>query len=271
MPFFYHDGIQFYYRAEGAGVPFFFQHGLGAESGQPFSLFRPGPGVRLLAFDARGHGLTQPMCDPDKLRFDIFAEDLRALMDHLEIPRAIIGGISMGAGIALNFTLRFSERVLGLVLSRPAWLDGPNPWNVKMFSLIARLIREHGAKRGQEVFKQSAEYHELLQKWPDVATSLALQFESPRVEETALKLESIIHDTPNADRQQWKSILVPTLILVNRQDPVHPFEYGQTLAREIPGAEVKEITSKSISVERHGADVQRSIAEFLQKIFSNLC
>jgi pimeloyl-ACP methyl ester carboxylesterase len=140
-----------------------------------------------------------------------------------------------------------------------------------MFSLIARLIREHGAKRGQEVFKQSAEYQELLQKWPDVAASLALQFESPRVEETALKLESIIHDTPNSDRQQWKSIRVPTLILVNRQDPVHPFEYGQSLAREIPGAEVKEITSKSISVERHGADVQRSIAEFLQKKFSNLC
>jgi len=91
------------------------------------------------------------------------------------------------------------------------------------------------------------------------------------VEETALKLESIIHDTPNADRQQWKSIRVPTLILVNRQDPVHPFEYGQSLAREIPGAEVKEITSKSISVERHGVDVQRSIAEFLQKNFSNLC
>ena len=33
----------------------------------------------------------------------------------------------MGAGIALNFTLRHPERVLGLVLSRPAWLDAPNP------------------------------------------------------------------------------------------------------------------------------------------------
>jgi len=268
MPYFTHDNIEFHYRSEGAGLPFFFQHGLGAELGQPFSLFQPAPGFRLLAFDVRAHGLTKPIGDPAKLRFNRLAEDLGALMDHLEIQKAIVGGISMGAGLALNFTLRFPERVLGLVLSRPAWLDAPNPWNVKMFSLVTRLIREHGARRGQEVFKQTTEYAELLQKWPDVANTLALQFESPRVEETAFKLESIIQDTPNTDQQQWKLIRVPTLVLANRQDPIHPFEYGEILAQAIPGAELKEITSKSISIERHGADVQRYIGEFLNKKFA---
>jgi pimeloyl-ACP methyl ester carboxylesterase len=270
MPFFKHDNIDFHYRSEGAGLPFFFQHGLGAELGQPFSLVQPPHGFRLLAFDVRAHGLTNPIGDPAKLRFNTLAEDLRALMDHLEIPKAIVGGISMGAGLALNFTLRFPERVLGLALSRPAWLDTPNPWNVKMFSLVAQLIREHGARRGQELFKQTAEYAELLQKWPDVANSLALQFESPRVEETAFKLESIIRDTPNNDRQQWKSIRVPTLVLANRQDPIHPFGYGEILAQAIPGAELKEITSKSVSVERHGVDVQRYIGEFLNAKFTNI-
>ena len=267
MPFFTHENIEFHYRSGGTGLPFFFQHGLGAELGQPFSLFQPPPGFRLLAFDVRAHGLTNPIGDPAKLRFNTFAEDLRALMNYLEIQKAIVGGISMGAGLALNFTLRFPERVLGLVLSRPAWLDAPNPWNVKMFSLVTRLIREHGAQRGQEVFRQTAEYAELLQKWPDVANSLALQFESPRVEETAFKLESIIQDTPNTDRQQWKSIRVPTLVLANRQDPIHPFEYGEILAAAIPGAELKEITSKSVSIERHEADVQRYIGEFLTNNF----
>ena len=268
MPFFNHDSIQFHYRDEGAGLPFFFQHGLGAEVSQPFSLFQPPPGFRLIAFDARTHGQTHPAGDPSKLRFNTFGEDLLGLMDHLQINRAIVGGISMGAGIALNFTLRFPERVLGLVLSRPAWLDAPNPWNVKMFCLITQLIRQHGAKRGQEMFKQTAEYKESLQLWPDVANSLVLQFESPQVEETAFRLESIITDTPNPDQQQWKSIHVPTLVLANRQDPIHPFEYGEILAHAIPGAELKEITSKSVSVERHGADVQKYIETFLQHHFS---
>ena len=267
MPFFTHDGTQFHYRTEGSGLAFIFQHGLGADLSQPFNLVRPPPGFRLLAFDTRDHGQTRPVSPPERLRFNTFAEDLLALLDHLEVQRAIVGGISMGAGVALNFILRFPDRALGLVLSRPAWLDAPNPWNVKMFSLITRLIRGHGARRGQELFKQTSDYQELLKTTPEVAHSLALQFESPGVEETAFRLESIIRDAPNTSRREWESIHVPTLILANRQDPIHPFEYGEILARHIPGAELKEITAKSVSIERHNADVQRCISDFLQGHF----
>lgn len=267
-PFFTHDRLNFHYRDEGAGVPFFFQHGLGADVTQPFGLFNAPPGFRLIAFDCRAHGQTHPAGDRAKIHFVTFADDLLALMDHLKIDRAVVGGISMGAGLALNFTLRFPGRVLGLVLSRPAWLDAPHPWNVKMFTLVSRLLREHGAKRGQELFKHTEEYKEALLKWPDVANSLALQFESPQAEETAFKFERIINDAPNRDRSQWQSIRVPTLVLANRQDPIHPYEFGETLAQSIPGAGLKEITSKSVSLERHTADVQRHLSEFLQKHLS---
>src|SRR5215213_7937680 len=99
MTSFSRDGIIFPYRdSGGAGTPFFFQHGLGADTTQPFSLFLPPRHVRLLAFDARGHGATKPMGEANHLRFNTFADDLRTLMDDLKIHRAIIGGISMGAG-----------------------------------------------------------------------------------------------------------------------------------------------------------------------------
>lgn len=271
MSLFTHDQIRFRYRCEGDGLPFFFQHGLGGDISQPFGLFRPPPGIRLIAFDARAHGETQPIGDPEKIRFDTFAEDLVALMEHLEIKRAVVGGISMGAGLALNVSLRFPARVAGLVLSRPAWLDGPNPWNVKMFCLVTRLIRQHGPARGQEIFRQTPDYKEMLEKWPEVATGMAQQFDSPNVEETAFRLERIIQDTPNADRREWNSIRVPTLVLANRQDPIHPFEYGEALAQAIPGAELKEITSKSASLEQHGADVQKFIEAFLRSHFASLC
>lgn len=263
MPYFHHDQINFYYQDTDEGLPFVFQHGLGADVTQPFGLFRPPPDIRLLAFDARGHGKTHPLGDPAKLRFDEFAEDLRALMDHLHIERVVVGGISMGAAIALNFTLRFPERVMGLVLSRPAWLDAPHPWNVKMFTLVSSLIRQHGAKKGQELFKQSEEYREVLRRWPDAANSLALQFENPRADETALKLERIIQDTPCHDRREWERINVPTLVLANRLDPMHPYEFGEELARRIPRAELREITSKSVSLKQHGVDVQRALEDFL--------
>jgi pimeloyl-ACP methyl ester carboxylesterase len=268
MPFFNHDGIQFHYRDEGAGVPFFFQHGLGADLTQPFSLCQPPPGVRLIGFDARAHGQTNPVGPAEKISLSSSADDLRALMDHLHIQRAIVGGISMGAAITLNFTLRHPERVLGLVQSRPAWLDAPNPWNVTMFSLISRLVREHGREPGKRAFLATPEYAETLAKWPDVAASLAAQFDNPVVEETAFKFERIIRDAPCRDRAEWKRLQVPTLILANRHDPIHPFEYGVEMARLVPRAEFQEITAKAVSLEQHNADVQRCLRDFLNRHFT---
>lgn len=265
MAAFTHDGIQFHYRDEGAGLPFVFQHGLGADVTQPFGLFKPPPGVRLIAFDARGHGQTQPLGDDSRLCFHVFGEDLRALLDHLSIDRAIVGGISMGGALALHFTLRWPERVAGLVLSRPAWLETPCARNVSMFTLVSGLIRKHGAKQGLVEFQQTAEYHEARANWPDVANSLSLQFQHPHAEQSAVKLERIIKDTPHPDRAAWSRVRVPTLVLGNQLDPVHPFAYAEDLARSIPGAALREITSKSISVEQHGADVQRWLEEFLQR------
>lgn len=266
MPFFTHDGVKFHYRSKGTGdLPFFFQHGLGGDVEQPFGLFQPPPDVRLLAFDYRGHGSTAPLGNPDRIGLSHFAEDLLAFMDHLEIRRAFIGGISMGAAVALNFALRFPARVQGLVLSRPAWLDRPNPWNVSMFDLIAGLIRRHGPERGLQVFRQSQEYREVLRQYPETAQSLARQFDNPRVEETVLCLGRIPRDTPCQDRHEWAKIKVPTLVLANKLDPIHPFEYGQVLARAIPGAEFREIASKSVSVEQHARDVQAFIEDFLRR------
>jgi pimeloyl-ACP methyl ester carboxylesterase len=263
MPTFDHDGIQFHYRDSGSGLPFFFQHGLGAEVSQPFSLCQPPPGIRLIGFDARTHGQTRPVGPPEKISLATFADDLRALMDHLGIARAVVGGISMGAAITLNLTLQHPERVVGLVQSRPAWLDAPNPWNVRMFTLISALLNDHGRVRARQLFKQTPEYLETLERWPEVAASLAGQFDQPDVEASAFKFERIITDAPCRDRRLCSGIRVPTLVLANRLDPIHPFEYGEILAALIPGAELRELTSKSVSLEQHNLDVRRALDEFL--------
>ena len=139
MPFFHHDGFHFHFLDEGHGLPFFFQHGLGADTRQPFSLFRPPAGFRLICLDTRAHGKTHPAAQPDSLGFNIFADDLRALLDHLGFEQAIIGGLSMGAGIALNFALRHPNRLLGLVLSRPAWLDNASSVESRILVQRARI------------------------------------------------------------------------------------------------------------------------------------
>ncbi len=272
MTAFLHDQLRFHYLDTGTSgtseVPFFFQHGLGGDVGQPSGLFSPPPGIRLLCFDCRAHGETTPVGDPGKLRIAVFADDLRALMDRLEIPDAVIGGISMGAAVALNFALRFPERTRGLVLSRPAWLAGPMEENARIYAAIAKLTREHGAARGREAFAETEDYRKTLRLSPDAAASLLGQFDNPRAEETVAKLERIPTDSPVDRLEAVEAIGAPTLVLANRQDPIHPFEYGEVLARRISGAEFREITPKSLSRERHMADVQAALEAFLARFLA---
>jgi sugar phosphate isomerase/epimerase/pimeloyl-ACP methyl ester carboxylesterase len=257
------DGIEFHYETVGFGVPFFFQHGLGADVTQPFGLFRPPGGIRLFGFDCRAHGRTRPVGPPEKISLAAFADDLLALMDHLQIEKAVIGGISMGAAVALNFAVRYPQRLLGVVLHRPAWLDGPRRDNVAVFSFIAGLLRQHGAEKGLALFKQSEIYRRALAASPASASSLAAQFLHPRAEETVVRLEKIPLDSPGPDRRQWRAIPVPTLVMANDHDAIHPLAYGVTLAREIPGAEFKELTPKSVNADLHRQETQRFLEDFL--------
>jgi pimeloyl-ACP methyl ester carboxylesterase len=263
MPtFFERDGVSLHYRDQGDGMPFVLQHGLGASLNQTFALFPPPPGVRLIGFDCRGHNRSA-LGPPESIGFDTFADDLVALLDHLGIRDAVVGGISMGAGVSLNLALRHRDRVRGLILSRPAWSEASNPFNARMFPWIAELIRHHGAKAGREVFRQSVEYAQMETESPDVAVSLANQFANPRADELAEVLTRIPADVPNRDPRVWSTIAVPTLVLANRRDPVHPFEFGERLAAAIPGAEFRELTAKSVDAARHEQEFREFVGAFL--------
>ncbi len=257
------DGLNFRLRDEGYGLPFVFQHGLGGDLSQPFGVYEPAAGVRMVGFDFRGHGETRPLGDVAKLRIDCLADDLLALLDHLRIERAVVGGISLGSAVSVNTALRYPERVSGLVLSRPAWIDRPLPENVRIYTMIAELLRSVGAHEGLDRFRRTAEFQAMERLSPDCAKSLVGQFEQPRAEECAARLARLIVDTPCPDRAFYRSITVPTLVLGNHQDPIHPWDLAETLARLIPGAELREITPKSVSLERHAADVKDAVDGFL--------
>ena len=274
MATFERDGIVFHYLDAGPGLPFVFQHGIGGDVGQPAGLFRPPQGVRLLCLDARAHGLTQPLGDPSALTFDVCGDDLVAWLDHLGVARAVIGGISMGAGVALNVAVRYPERVAGLVLSRPAWLDGPMPSeNVARFAAIARLLRAVGAAgdRDQALrwalagFEAQGDYQELLASSPDTAQSLRGQITDERAVDAVARLERLPAGRPLADLRGAEGIRVPALVLAHGQDPIHRFAFGEVLAGTIPGARFVELTPKSIARERHAAEVHAALGAFLSR------
>ena len=264
MPFFEFDTLRFHYEERGTGTPFLFQHGLGGETAQPLGLLRPPAGVRLVAFDCRGHGET-PVGPAERLTFETLASDCLALMDHLGLARASAGGISLGAALALHVALRHPERVRALVLVRPAWLDGALPEaNRALYGVIAGLIRAHGVAGARAALAASPEYQAVQQASPAAAEAFMRQFDSTQAEAAVDRLEKLPAQVPHP-RNEWARLRVPTLVIACRDDRLHPFEVAQDLAAGLPGAQLVEVASRHTDGARHAAEVQRAVETFISQ------
>jgi pimeloyl-ACP methyl ester carboxylesterase len=151
MPDIVANGIRFHYIDCGSGMAMFWLHGLCGSSEawrDTMSHFRDR--FHVIAYDARGHGLSENPENPEAYSQDSMLDDLRAIMDRLDITQAIIGGHSMGAGVALNFALQYPERCLGLVLVGIG-SGGSNPrWWQQWWDKLADLAENKGMSAALE-------------------------------------------------------------------------------------------------------------------------
>src|SRR3954453_4975827 len=117
MPLGY-DGVRLFQTRAGEGSPGGLLPGLPASSKYVLmgsrSLERSGHDV--LAYDARGHGASDPAPDPEAYTYADLAGDLLALLDERRIDRATLAGASMGAHTLLRFALEHPDRVAALVV-----------------------------------------------------------------------------------------------------------------------------------------------------------
>ena len=107
------NGIAVGYDDTGGDRPLLLVHG------HPFdrTMWRPQLGLdyRVIAPDLRGYGESTVV--PGKTAFDVFAADLAALLDHLDVDQVVLAGLSMGGQIALEFLRLYPTRVRALVLA----------------------------------------------------------------------------------------------------------------------------------------------------------
>lgn len=132
------------YELSGAGPPLLLIHGLGAshviwEDLEPQLL----PHFQVLTLDLRGAGQTTET-EEVPLSLALWSEDVRALLEALEIRRPVVVGHSLGAGIAMKYVLQWPEDVEALVLmGADARLSSLGP----RFAQAADLIDEIGLER----------------------------------------------------------------------------------------------------------------------------
>ncbi len=261
MATFQHNTVDFYYLERSSGIPVIFQHGMGGNAKRVTQTLSK-PEFRLLSFDFRGHGKTSSIGSVHKLNFTSFADDVIAFMDFLGLEQAFIGGNSMGAGVSLNLVLRYPERVKGLILLRPAWLDYPHPENLEVYTIIIDLIRQHRNKKGKAIFKKSELYLNIRRESEHAATTLLAEFDNLNGAEQFAIRESFVSQAPLESLKSLQAINISTLVMGQERDHTHPLEFAKTLANAIPKAQFKQLTSNAVNAEQYAKELQSYMNQF---------
>src|SRR6185436_9569470 len=121
MPIFHHGPVELAYLDEGQGEPIVLVHGFASSKEvnwvQPgwFATLK-GAGRRVIALDNRGHGQSAKLYEPADYHTSKMAGDVRALLDHLGLPRADVMGYSMGARIVAFLAFHHPDRVRSMAL-----------------------------------------------------------------------------------------------------------------------------------------------------------
>ncbi|HZZ36208.1 MAG TPA: alpha/beta hydrolase, partial [Caulobacteraceae bacterium] len=135
-------GVRLYAEAHGEGLPVVMLHGgMGTHHLSGAYVTGLGAGFQVLLPDVRGCGAS--VCrDPAAITWEVMADDVAALLDHVKAPRAIVGGVSGGSGCAAAFALRHPQRLAGLFLVQPVYAgaaQGYTPFQAGQFAPLAGL------------------------------------------------------------------------------------------------------------------------------------
>ena len=119
------DRVKLYYEEHGEGTPLVLAYGIGGNA-DLWDTNRDALAARhrLVLWEPRGHARSDSPEDPARYSFARWALDLKTILDHLRITRAHVGGLSLGAGIATRFTLRFPRRVRSLLVTNSSSAAG---------------------------------------------------------------------------------------------------------------------------------------------------
>ncbi len=252
----------------GEGAPIVLLHGLTATRRYLLMGSRAleRSGYATIAYDARGHGHSSPAPAPDAYTYELLAQDLLAVLDALEIERAVLAGASMGAHTALGLALAHPERVLALALITPAF-DPDTHGDTASYASWDRLAAglEEG---GVEGFVAAYDLDAVPERLRDTVATVLRQRLSAHEHPLAVAdaLRAIPRSRPFERWEQLHRIGVATVAIASRDeaDPTHPLALGERYAREIPGAKLLVEQPGNSPIAWQGGQLSRVLAELTE-------
>jgi pimeloyl-ACP methyl ester carboxylesterase len=237
------------------GSLYMFRHGLS---------ILPSQGVRAIAVDLRGYGLSDRPRDLGAYSLDAYLADLDALLDALALPHVTLLAQSMGGGLSLHYALRKPERLAGIALINPSnlvsipwlWLLTLTPRRVAEALgsrlvprwLVAFILRHLAFSRAGAVSERDVDQYwapTQLPRFMDAVRGAIADF-----------------DWRPLTLEQSKSLAVPSVVILGMQDRL--FKGAHMAAQRLAGAQVVRLPGGHCVHEESPGAVYEIVSNFLE-------
>ncbi len=195
-------------------------------------------GYRVITLDLLGHGRSDRPNDPKRYSMSDFGRQVVALLDHVGVDAAVVGGTSLGANATLEVAEHAPERLRGMVLEMPVldnaleagivafgpllFLGRVLPWTVSAVTLLTRAV-----PRG------------LVPFWVGIALDTMHQQPGPM----AAAVHGIFFGEIAPSSRRRRLIEIPAIVIGHPNDPIHPAADAEMLSQELPNATFVEARS----------------------------
>jgi len=198
---------------------------------QPLARSLASQGLHVVTVDLLGHGRSDRPSDPLVYSMTAFAEQVVALLDHLEAPEAVVGGTSLGANVSLEVADIAPDRVRGLIIEMPVLDNAVEagilafaplmfaarflPWTVTGLRAVTRPI-----PRGVVPF------------WAGIVLDTLDQ----RPDSVAAVVHGLFFGRVAPSSKRRRALTAPAMVVGHPKDPIHPAADAAMLAEEMPNA-----------------------------------
>ncbi len=220
-------------------------------------------GHRVVAYDARGHGASEPAPTPQAYGYEDLAGDLSSVLDRAQVDRAVVAGASMGAHTALRFALDNPARVAGLVVITPGYDPEArgDEQGLARWDALSDGLREGGVEGFVAAYGEPA----VPERWRNTVLEAIRQrlaaHEHPAAVADALR--AVPRSRPFVALGELERIEAPAIVVASRDeaDPGHPYALAETYAGAIPGARLVSEQPGHAPLAWQGGRLSRLIAE----------
>ena len=258
---FVHDGHRLVYNEYGSGArPFLLLPGLLL----PQTMHRPlaqalaERGNRVITLDLLGHGASDRPRDMWRYSMPLFGAQAVALLDHLEIDEAVVGGTSLGANVTLEAAVLAPDRMRGLVIEMPVLDNALLGCALAFTPLLVSLT--FGEPLTRLVSRLASRVPRGLTHLADVGLDWISQDPAP----SAAVLQGLFFGRVAPPRSERSRIEARSLVIGHGRDPVHPFSDSDALVRELRNGRLIEANSL-LELRLAPARLTGEIARFLDE------